>query len=113
MVLFESFRSLEHFAGLAAQGEPALVTFDCLSTAKITVHHAGTEEVACTKHCRTTLLNSLHICFSSPKAPAVSMAAISSEDNANIYRSEPLQTVDPVKPTYITCRDVTLQARLL
>jgi hypothetical protein len=62
---------------------------------------------------QTTLLNSLHVGFSSPKAPAASIAAISSGDKAKANRSETLQTVDPVKLTYITCRDVTLQARLL
>jgi hypothetical protein len=53
------------------------------------------------------------LAFFSPKAPAASMAAMSSEDKTKAFQSESLPIVDLMKPTDITSRKVALQARLL
>jgi len=61
----------------------------------------------------TLFIIALALAFFSPKAPAASMAAISSEDRSRALHSDSLQTIDSVKPTNITSRKVTLQTRLL
>jgi ABC-type oligopeptide transport system substrate-binding subunit len=53
------------------------------------------------------------LAFFSPLAPAASMAAMSSEDKSKTSHSEPFQTVDSLKPTNITSRNVALQTSLL
>jgi len=110
MVLFES-AAWNIFAELA---EPALVTFDCLLSANDNCTSCRYRRICMYQALQDNpSQHDIYNGFSSPKAPAASIAAISSGDKAKAQRSELLQTVDRMKPTYITCRNVTLQARLL